>query len=313
MIRWFLGSRYGHDRHPVDQELCAGNDDLIAHIQARSDGIGVAHRIAQSDPRLDGKGVPSLLARHKNEALATLAGDCQHRDHRHGRGAPDNARLDHLGSAQNLWSGVHGSLDQNLLHIAIYLRRKKIDLRLLDEFATRIHEVDGKPLSYLVGALSRDIDIGFEILAFIYRGQHGWWRVEGRSEIANVHRNVAHDAVKRSADGVVGQLLLLRLAEPDGGLVIRFGVLKGLLLLVEDVLAGDACLKELALPLQFDRVVVVERLLLAFCSARSFDRSQLLVRVDFHHHLPGLDMIAGADADLRKNAAYLRQHGCRAA
>jgi len=48
-----------------------------------------------------------------------------------------------------------------------------------------------------------------------------------------MHRNVAHDTVKRSADAVVSQLLFLGLAQRDRRLVVRLGIVECLLCLLK--------------------------------------------------------------------------------
>ena len=82
------------------------------------------------------------------------------------------------------------------------------------------------PMPHLAGALRGNVDIRFEILVLVHRGQHVGWRVDGSDVVAHMHRNVAHHAVERRADGVVGQQLLLRLARLHRRLVIRLGVVE---------------------------------------------------------------------------------------
>ena len=91
-------------------------------------------------------------------------------------------------------------------------RREKIDLRLLQQLAGVVHQLHIQPQAHLAGALRGNVDVGFQILVLIHCGQHVGGEFDRRSKVAHMHRNVAHHAVKRRADGVVGQLLLLRLA-----------------------------------------------------------------------------------------------------
>ena len=102
-----------------------------------------------------------------------------------------------------------------------------------------------KPPAHLGGALSGHVDVGFEILVLIHRGEQGRRVASRRNVVAYVHRNVAHDAGIGSADRVVGEQLFLRFAVALGCFVIRFGVLVRLLRLVVSVAAGYACFKEL--------------------------------------------------------------------
>ena len=132
-------------------------------------------------------------------------------------------------------------------------------LRLLQQLAVVVRQIHSQPHAHLAGALRGNVDVRLEILVLIHRGQH---RRRVVNVVAHVHRDVAHHAVKRRADGVVGQQLLLRLARFHRRLVICLGVLVGLLRLVVGVAAGHACVKQLVLAIQLDRVVVEERLLL---------------------------------------------------
>ena len=164
-----------HHRHAVDQELRAGDDDLVAGFQSRRDGIGVAHGIAQRDRRLDGKHVAVLLLRHKDEALPALAGDRQHRNHGHRRRAPDDPRLDHLRVAQHLGRSMHWSLDQDPLQRAVHLRREE-SRSSSSQAVCRWCPIrsTSSPMAHLAGALGGNVDVGFEILVLIHGGQHAW-------------------------------------------------------------------------------------------------------------------------------------------
>ena len=73
-------------------------------------------------------------------------------------------------------------------------------------------------------ALGRDVDVGFEIGVLVDGGQHGG----RRNVVAEMHRNIADDAGKGRANLVVGQLLLLRIGQGDGGIEVALGVLVGL-------------------------------------------------------------------------------------
>ena len=128
-----------------------------------------------------------------------------------------------------------------------------------------------------------------------------------------MHRDVAHHAIEGRTDAVVGQLLLLRLAQLHRRLVIRFGVAEGLLSLIVGVAAGHAGLEELALPLDLYRVVIVDGFLLPLGGARRCDGGHLQPRINLHQHLAGFYVIAGVDENLRQVSAHLRQQRCRTA
>ena len=107
-------------------------------------------------------------------------------------------------------------------------------------------------------------------------------------------------------------MLFLSLSERHGRFVIRLRVVEGLLCLVECVPTSHAGFKQLVLPVQFDRG----------CSRRapsSAARSRSALapapvanwgpRVDLHHHLAFIDMLARSNLDRpsggRKPAAVL--------
>ena len=97
-----------------------------------------------------------------------------------------------------------------------------------------------------------------------------------------MNRDIAHDAIIRSADAVVGQLFFLRLANGHGGFIVGLGVLEGLLRLVIHVAAGDARIEQLVLALDLDRVVVEERFLLPLRGTLRLDSGQLRLCIDLH-------------------------------
>ena len=63
-------------------------------------------------------------------------------------------------------------------------------------------------------------------VVLVHRGQHGRRRERRRHVVAHMHRNVAHHAIERRADGVVVQQLFLGFARFHRRLVIRLGVLE---------------------------------------------------------------------------------------
>ena len=114
--------------------------------------------------------------------------------------------------------------------VLIHLRRQKIDLRLFQQLAAVVRQIHVQPLSTWPAARSERRCTPRDPCS------HPPWSavVRRRNIVAHVHRNVAHDAVKRRANRVVGQLLFLRLARLHRRLVIRLGVFEGLLRLVVD-------------------------------------------------------------------------------
>ncbi len=125
--------------------------------------------------------------------------------------------------------------------------------------------------------------------------------------------DVADDAVERSADLIVGELLLLGVGESGVRLVVGLGVLIGLRGLVIGIARYDAGLEELALTLHLNLVVVVQSLLLRLSSLLRLDRGGLLERIDLHEELAGFDDIARLHKDPGEVALDLRLHGGGAA
>ena len=115
-----------------------------------------------------------------------------------------------------------------------------------------------------------------------------------------MHGDVSNDAVEGRAHGVVAQRLPAHIACLQSGLVIGFGVVVGLLRLVERIAAGDARFEELLLAVQLDVVVVVEGLFLPLGCGLRLNVRLLLTRIDGHQDLPGLDMLAAMHKDLRQ-------------
>ncbi len=70
---------------------------------------------------------------------------------------------------------------------AIHLRRKKIDLGFLQQLAAVVHQLHIQPLPHLAGALRGNVDIGFEILVLVHRGQHVGGELSGRNIVAHMH------------------------------------------------------------------------------------------------------------------------------
>ena len=159
-------------------------------------------------------------------------------------------------------------LHQNALQRAIHLRREKVDLCLVEYLAGVVRQLNIQSQAHLAGAFRGNVDVGLHVLVLVHRGEHRSRRIHRRSKVAQVHRDVAHHAIKRRANGVVGQLLLLRLAQFYRRLVIRLGVAEGLLRLVVDVATRHAGLKEFALPLNLYRVVIVDGVFLPLGGAR---------------------------------------------
>ena len=153
-----------------------------------------------------------------------------------------------------------------------------------------------------------NIDVGFEVAVLIHRGEQRG----GGDIVAQVHRDIAHDAVEGGRDVVVAELLSLALRSRDRGLVIGLGVLVGLFCLVESIAAGDALLEEFALPLHFNLVVLEYGQLLLFRRVGGGNRRLLFSRVDFHQQLAGLHAVAGVDIDPDQVAVDLGINGCRA-
>jgi len=128
-----------------------------------------------------------------------------------------------------------------------------------------------------------------------------------------MHRDVTDDASEGSANIVVGELFPLGSGEGHVGLVVSLGVFIRLIGLIVGVARDDTGFEELALTLDFDLVVVVDRFLLGLSSLLGEHRRRLFERVDPHKNLAGFDDVAGFHEDLGQVAVDLGLHGGGAA
>ncbi len=120
-----------------------------------------------------------------------------------------------------------------------------------------------------------------------------------------MHGDIADDAVDGRNNVVVAQLPLLRYRRGLRRIVVRLGVVKGLLRLVKGVPAGYALVVELALPHHFNLVVLINRQLLLLRGLVRIDGRLLLGGIDFHQHLPRSDVVSGVSADPYQVAVHL--------
>jgi hypothetical protein len=154
---------------------------------------------------------------------------------------------------------MHRSLHQDSLQRAVHLRRDEIDLRLLQQIAAGVVAGPLQPHAHLAGALGGNVDVGFEILVLIHGGQHG-----GGSKRSRPHAPECRPPRRQTARGRCSRPAAL----PASCAAARptrnppWLLAKACCACSNDIAAGDAGLKELALPLDLRRVVVVERLLL---------------------------------------------------
>ena len=116
---------------------------------------------------------PVLLLHHENKALLALPDHRQHRNHRHGFRAPDNFGLHDLGIAQRLRPRPHRGFHQNPLQRAVHFRRDEIDLRLFQQLAVVVGQVDAESHVHLGGALRGNVDVRLKLVVLVHRGQHG--------------------------------------------------------------------------------------------------------------------------------------------
>jgi hypothetical protein len=151
-----------------------------------------------------------LLLRQEDEGLSALAGDGEDWNDRLWRRLPDDAGLDQLGGAQMievLWTGALSSMPCNWLSTCGE-RKSTLVVSTTLPSASR-----SSPAAHvhLTAALGRDVDVGFEVFVLIHRRQGG-----GRCHIvAEMHGDIANDAIERGLDLVIGKLLFKRLAGGD--------------------------------------------------------------------------------------------------
>ena len=103
------------------------------------------------------------------------------------------------------------SLGQDPLQPVVHLGRNKVDRGVLEHILLVVENDHRQTFANLGHAFRWNVDVGFQVAVFIDRGEHGG----GRDVVAQVHGNVADDAVKGSRDVVIAKLLSLALRRRD--------------------------------------------------------------------------------------------------
>ncbi len=132
---------------------------------------------------------------------------------------------------------------------------RKLIFDLTRSLAGAVENLYRQTLRTSPGTLCGNVDVSLEVRVLV----DGREQSRRRDVIAEVNRDIADDAGKRSANFVVGELLLLGVSQRRIGLVVPLGVLIGLSRLIVRVARDDTCFEELALALNLDMGVIVEQ------------------------------------------------------
>ena len=146
------------------------------------------------------------------------------------------------------------------------------------------------------GLLRGNVDVSFQFGVLVHSGQQ---RLRGYV-VAQVHRDVTNDAIKRGGQVVVGEFALLGDASGGRGFPIRLGILERLHRKFVVLLTAHTPSYKLPLALDLALVVVEGCLLLRFGAALLVNRRLLLQRIDRHQHLAGVHVVARLHQDPRQ-------------
>ncbi len=103
-----------------------------------------------------------------------LSANPRDRQNRHGRRrsrAPNHTGLHQLRVAETVKRGMHRGLHQDALYRVIHLRRDEVDLGGLDRLSGAGHDLDRQPHLNAAGEIGRDVNVGFQVLVLVHRGQ----------------------------------------------------------------------------------------------------------------------------------------------
>ena len=104
--------------------------------------------------------------------------------------------------SSDAWTGAFTRMPWSRV---VHLLRNEIDFRALDQLPAAGDDLHRKAHADIRRALGGNVDVGFQLGVLIHGGQQ---RLR-RNVVADVHRNVAHDAGERSGQVVIGKLALL--------------------------------------------------------------------------------------------------------
>src|ERR1019366_5488979 len=127
LIRWYWLAGWLNGC-TVDQELSAGDDDLVTGRQAAGHGIVIADGVAESYGALLGDVSVPLLGSYVNEWLPADTRNRQYRDGWRGSRAPNHPRLHQLFVAEPVERSVDGRFHQNTLQSVVHLLRNEINI-----------------------------------------------------------------------------------------------------------------------------------------------------------------------------------------
>src|SRR5579872_3455270 len=195
-----------HHGCAIVQKLQSRHDDVIAFLEAVLHGVVVANRVANMQQLLPRNGFPILVLRQKREELTVDARHCQDRNYRALMRSPNELCTHLLRDSQRRPRILHRRLRQHRLRIRIDLRRNKRDFRIRQIFARRIHQVHRHADAQIPRAIRRHVNVRLDRPGLIDRRQQRRYR----NAIADAHRDVTDNPVRRRRHGVVVQFDLLR-------------------------------------------------------------------------------------------------------
>ncbi len=131
---------------------------------------------------------------------------------------------------------------EDALQAIIDLRGEKADGGFGENVVGGVEDLDGEAGADLRGALSGDVDVGFQVGVLVDGGEDGC----GGDVIAEMDGDVADYAVERSTDVVVVELPLLGVGKGGVGFEIAFCILIGLRGLIVCITRDNAGLQRAA-------------------------------------------------------------------